>query len=84
MDLKFLENKLTELLAQLKKLEEYESVITARRIEADMGDDYRENELAKDINNQHDIWYIRKVGIRKEIGSLRKLIIQVKTGSGKV
>jgi len=43
-----------------------------------MGDDYRENELAKMIMEQHDIWYIRKVAIKKEIGEVKRQIIRLK------
>ncbi len=73
-----LEQKLERLLVNLRQMEKYESVITRRRIESDMGDDYKENEQAKLVMEQHDIWYIRKVALKKEIALLKTEIIKLK------
>jgi hypothetical protein len=69
-----------KLLEKLKKLEEelgdmegrQMARITALRVEADMGDDYRENEVAKLVMEQHDVWYIRKVELKKEILQIKR------------
>lgn len=78
MTKKDLQNKLAMLLAEYKKHEAYMEVITQRRINADMGDDYRENEEAKFVMEQHDIWWIRRGQLKREIGELRKKIIGLK------
>lgn len=68
-----LQIKLEALRAKLRRMENEDiDKITQRRIDADMGDDYKENEGAKHVMEQHDIWYIRKVAIKKEIASLKK------------
>lgn len=68
-----LQIKLEVLRAKLRRMESEDiDKITRRRIDADMGDDYKENEGAKHVMEQHDIWYIRKVAIKKEIASLKK------------
>jgi len=78
VDLVKLQAKLTELQRQLYILEtDGAEEIRLKRIAADIGDDFRENELAKDVMNQHDIWYIRKVELKKEIYHLRKQIFQL-------
>jgi hypothetical protein len=69
-----------KLLEKLKKLEEelgdmegrQMARITALRVEADMEDDYRENEVAKLVMEQHDVWYIRKVELKKEILQIKR------------
>lgn len=53
-------------------------IIRQRRIDSDMGDDYRENEQAKMVMQQHDVWYIRKVAIKKEIHELKRQIVRHK------
>ncbi len=68
-----LQIKLTALRAKLRQMENEDiDKITQRRIDADMGDDYKENEGAKHVMEQHDIWYIRRVAIKKEIASLKR------------
>lgn len=77
--LKQLEEKLASLRQKLYWLETAgEQEITQRRVAADMGDDYRENEGAKHVMEQHDIWYIRKVALKKEIAQLKKEIAYLK------
>ncbi len=80
-----LQKKLEELQSRLRRMEEEEMPeITKRRIAADMGDDYRENEGAKMVMEQHDIWYIRKVNLKKEMANLKTSIFKAKTGLDKV
>jgi hypothetical protein len=77
--------KIKELKEKLRKLEEelldmegrQMEALTQKRIESDMGDDYRENEQAKLVMEQHDIWYIRKVDLKREIAQLRHKIRHV-------
>lgn len=76
--LTFLNQRLADLRARLHQMEAYEIVITNRRIESDMGDDYKENEQAKLVMEQHDIWYIRKIAIKKEIAQLKLQIFKLK------
>ena len=56
MDLKQLEEKLRYLRAELHQLETAGAEeIRIKRILADMGDDYRENEGAKLVMDQHNL-----------------------------
>lgn len=85
MTLAELEEKLASLRRQVLETETSGAeAITSKRIGADMGDDFRENEGAKLVMEQHDMWYIRKVALKKEIGELKKQIIRVKAGGSKV
>lgn len=79
MKFKELENKLADLRSQLHYLETtWSEVIRERRVLADMGDDYRENEGAKLVMEQHDILWIRKLNLKKEILEIKKEIIRLK------
>ena len=79
MDLKLLEEKLAKLRADLHLLETVEmDKITEKRILADMDDDYRENEGAKLVMDQHNLWFVRKLELKKEILLLKKKIIAAK------
>lgn len=80
MNLEELEEKLAELRKKLLDIDPDEAEITKKRTSADMGDDYRENEGAKHVMEQHDIWYIRKVALKKEIAKLKLQIIKLKSG----
>ncbi len=74
-----LQIKLTALRAKLRQMENEDiDKITQRRIDADMGDDYKENEGAKHVMEQHDIWYIRKVALQNEIAQLKTQIVVLK------
>jgi hypothetical protein len=78
--LKSLRAKLSLLRLQVQEMETSGmDVITNRRIGADMGDDPRENEGAKLVMEQHDMWYIRKVNLKKEIAKLKQEIYNLKT-----
>ena len=46
-------------------------VITQRRIDADMGDDYRENEPAKLVMERHDVWWVQRNDLITEITNLK-------------
>ncbi len=76
MKLEELEKKLAELRKKLLDIDPDEAEITKKRTSADMGDDYRENEGAKHVMEQHDIWYIRKVALKKEILAVKQAIIR--------
>lgn len=79
MDLKQLEVKLQKLRAQLHDLEVIEAErIREKRIAADFGDDYRENEGAKLVASDQHVWYARKLGLLKEIEMLKRKIIAAK------
>lgn len=79
MDLKGLEEKLRRLRDQLNELEVVEAEkIRIKRMEADFGDDYRENEGAKLVASDQHVWYVRKLSLLKEIEDLKKKIIAAK------
>lgn len=74
-----LEEKLAALRGRLLDLETRQAEeITRRRIESDMGDDPRENEQAKLVMEQHDVWYIRKVALKKEMAVLKLAIVRMR------
>jgi hypothetical protein len=77
MTKKLLRTKLASLEAELKKLHAHQDVITQRRIDSDMGDDFRENEGAKLVMEQHDILWIRTNALRREILALRKQLLKL-------
>ena len=80
MDLETLKEKLQKLRAELHRLETVGAEeIRVKRILADMGDDYRENEGAKLGMDQHNLWFVRKLELKREILSLKKKIIAGKT-----
>lgn len=76
MDVKQLEEKIQNLREQLHYLEVVEAEkIRKKRIEADFGDDYRENEGAKLVASDQHVWYARKLSLLREIEMLKKNII---------
>lgn len=73
---KKLQNKLDSLKAQLQKLEtEGAEKIRQKRILADMGDDFRENEGAKLVMEDHNMLHLRTFNLKKEILETKKLIL---------
>jgi len=81
MNLQQLEEKLAKLRQQVLEMETTGAdTITDKRIGADMGDDFRENEGAKLVMEQHDMWYIRKVELKQEIHRLKQQIAKLKGG----
>ncbi len=78
-NLSYLQEKLASLRRQVHEMETTGAdAITDKRIGADMGDDYRENEGAKLVMEQHDMWYIRKVALKQEIHRLKQQIAKLK------
>lgn len=74
-----LEAKLVTLRQQVLEMETTGAdAITDKRVGADMGDDFRENEGAKLVMEQHDMWYIRKVALKKQIAETKLQIIKLK------
>jgi hypothetical protein len=74
-----LEQKLENLRGQLARLEGEEAEkIRIKRIEADMGDDFRENEGAKLVMDDHNLWFLRKLRLMDEIRKLKVEIIKKK------
>lgn len=74
-----LEKKLADLRAILLKLEGEEmEKITRKRILADMGDDFRENEGAKLVMEDHEMLHMRIYRLKKEIIEVKKRYFQVK------
>ncbi len=79
MEIVELEKKLDALRLRLKHLEEVEAEkIRVKRIAADMDDDYRENEGAKLVMEDHNLWFMRKIGLMKEILDVKKTIFKLK------
>jgi hypothetical protein len=80
MDISKLEEKLKNLREQLYKLETVEAdKIVAKRLRNDMGDDYRENEGAKMVMEDHNFLHLRVLNLKKEILTIKKqLIVQKK------
>lgn len=79
MKLDQLEEKLKKLRQQVLDMETTGAdAITDKRVGADMGDDFRENEGAKLVMEQHDMWYIRKVALKKQIAEIKLQIIKLK------
>ncbi len=80
MKLQQLEQKLAQLRQQVHEMETSGAqAIADKRVGADMGDDFRENEGAKLVMEQHDMWYIRKVGLKKQISEIKLEIIKLKS-----
>lgn len=80
MKLTDMQKKLDELQQKLHYMETVEmSRITELRIESDMGDDFRENEAAKLAMELHDIWYTRRIHLKREILHLKKLLVASRT-----
>lgn len=79
MEIKQLEEKLQKLRDQLHQLETEEvEKIRLKRIAADMGDDYRENEGAKLVMEDHNMLHLRTFNLKKEILEIKKKIIRLK------
>ena len=79
MKLQELEEKLKKLRGELHQLETVGAEeIRIKRTLADMGDDYRENEGEKLVMDQHNLWFVRKLELKREILSLKKKIIMEK------
>lgn len=75
-----LEEKLADLRKQLLKLETVETEkIRQKRILADMGDDYRENEGAKMVMEDHEFLHMRVTSLKREILGLKKQLIALRT-----
>jgi hypothetical protein len=79
MDLIQLEEKLKRLRDELHKLETVEvEKMRIKRIYADMGDDWRENEAAKLAEQEHDVLYRRIVDTKRRIVETKKLMWAIK------
>lgn len=64
------------LRKQLHKLETEEAEkIRKSRIAVGMGDDFRENEAAKLVMDDHQLLHLRITNLKKEIVSLKKQIL---------
>jgi hypothetical protein len=73
-----LEEKLKYLQQKFKENEAFMEVITQRRVDADMGDDYRENEPAKLVMERHDVWWVQRNDLIQEIANIKKQILKIK------
>jgi hypothetical protein len=72
-----LQNKLILLREQLVKLEtEGAEKIRQKRILADMGDDFRENEGAKLVMDDHNLLHLRIFQLKKEIFEIKKMLVR--------
>ena len=80
MEMTKLQQKLADLQKQLEKLKAFEEVITQRRIDADMGDDYRENEPAKLVMERHDVWHSQMTALLHEITVIKTKISELNFG----
>jgi hypothetical protein len=70
-----LEEKLAFLRKQLEKLETTEAEkIRKARIAVGMGDDYRENEAAKVVMEDHNLLHLRVLNLKKEIYNIKRQI----------
>lgn len=71
--MKELEEKIKELQERLVYLETVEAErVRQMRLASDMGDDYRENEAAKQAMLEHNILHDRIFSLKKEIWELKK------------
>jgi hypothetical protein len=74
-----LKQKLEGLRHELHRLETVEAEkIREKRLRNDMGDDFRENEGAKMIMEDHQFLHLRVVNLKKEIIDLKKRIFGFK------
>jgi len=79
MNISQLEEKLQKLREQLVRLEtEGVEKIRQKRILADMGDDFRENEGAKLVMEDHEFLHMRISDLKREIGETKKRIIKLR------
>ncbi len=75
-----LQDKLNKLREQLIRLEtEGTENIRQKRILADMGDDYRENEGAKLVMEDHEFLHMRISDLKREIGEMKRRIIKLRS-----
>ncbi len=73
-----LEEKLGKLREQLHKLETEEAEkIRKKRVMADMGDDFRENEGAKLVMEDHNLLHLRIFNLKKEILEVKKELVKL-------
>jgi hypothetical protein len=78
-----LQEKLESLRSQLLKLEtEGVEKIRQKRILADMDDDFRENEGAKLVMDDHNMLHLRIFRLKKEILETKKAILAIKKATG--
>jgi len=83
MDIAKLEEQLKNLREQLHKLETVEAEkIRLKRILADMGDDFRENEGAKMVMEDHQFLHLRTANLRREMLEIKKKIIATRKRAG--
>ena len=74
-----LEEKLAHLRQQLRRLETVEvEKIRVKRTLADMGDDFRENEGAKMVMEDHEFLHLRVMNLKKEILAVKKQLLRLK------
>lgn len=74
------EKKLAELRMRLAKMEGEEmEKITTSRIEVGMGDDYRENEAAKVVMEDHEFLHLRISHLKREIVDVKRHLIALRT-----
>ena len=75
-----LEEKLKLLREELNKLETDEmEKILVKRLRNDMGDDYRENEGAKLVMEDHNFLYLRIFNLKKEIIDVKRKLIMLRS-----
>lgn len=78
-----LEQKLKDLRSRLLKLETVETEkIRQKRILADMGDDFRENEGAKLVMEDHEFLHMRVIALKREILAVKKQLIELRKTAG--
>lgn len=76
-------SKLQDLRQQLEKLEIDETEkIRVKRIGADMGDDFRENEGAKLVMEDHNLLHLRIFKLKEEIYLTKKQIARLRFQNG--
>lgn len=77
-----MEKELEELRAKLVRLETVEvEKMRIKRINADMGDDWKENEGAKLVEQEHDVLYRRTVDTKRRIAEVKKQIWAIRHGT---
>jgi hypothetical protein len=79
MNINQLQEKLNLLRQQLHRLETVEAEkIRIKRILADMGDDFRENEGAKMVMEDHQFLHLRVANLKKEILEVKRKLLQLR------
>jgi hypothetical protein len=80
MNVEAMEKKLDELRARLAKLEGEEmDKILEKRLRNDMGDDFRENEGAKLVLEDHEFLHLRVTNLKREILLVKKQLIGLRS-----